>query len=146
MNKIGLGKIFSTLLVLCITAISGCGSQQDEWQAMLLASMTRTENAVNNLERQIRAGEIRNVTLLTRYADVVGKQKPELSSIVNALAEDATPRGPILKGLRSRLENARIESSQAPEQGGKSFPRCWFFVSLPLPDVDHNKTNGRQCF
>jgi len=125
MNKIGLRKIFATLPLLCITVISGCGSQQEEWQAMLLDSTARTEKAVKNLERQIRAGEIRNVTLLARYAAVVGEQKPELSSIVDALAEDATLHGPLLKGLRSRLKNARIDSLQAPQQGEAAVQSVW---------------------
>lgn len=125
MNRVGLGRIFTTLLVLCVTIISGCGSQQDEWDAMLRDAMTRTENAVKSLERQISAGEIRNVTLLNRYADVVREQKTELSSIVDALAEDATNHGPVLQGLRSRLKNAEIESKQAPEQGEAAVQAVW---------------------
>ncbi len=125
MNKIGFGKTYSLPLVFCITVISGCGSQQEEWQAMLLDSMTRTENAVKNLETQIRTGNIRNVTLLNRYADVVREQKPELSEIVDAIAEDATVRGPVFQGLKSRWQNTRIEAEQAPQQGEAAVQAVW---------------------
>lgn len=125
MNKIELGKTYSLLLVFCITVISGCGSQQDEWQAMLLDSMTRTENAVKNLETQIRTGKLRNVTLLSRYADVVREQKPEFSAIVDALAEDSTVHGLILQGLKSRLQNTQVEAKQAPQRGEVAVQAVW---------------------
>ncbi|HHJ21227.1 MAG TPA: hypothetical protein ENJ84_15590 [Gammaproteobacteria bacterium] len=139
MEKQPLRKFGVMLLVVLLAVLSGCSSKQDEWQQMLQEASSRADRAVSNLEKQISNGGIRNTRLLSRYADVVRKQKPEMGEIVDALAEDATLKGPILKGLKSRLETARQDAKSAPAQGQAAVENTWNelnrITSAAAPDV-----------
>lgn len=125
MEKQRLRKVGLMLLVMLLAVVSGCSSKQDQWQEMLKDASTRADRALSNLGKQISNGGIRNATLLSRYADVVRQQKPEMAEIVSALAQDATLKGPILKGLQSRLATAKKEVATAPGQGQVAVENTW---------------------
>jgi len=126
MNK----ALYPCIFLIGLFIVSGCTSQQEEWQVFLNESFTKPNMALRRLEGAINSGFITNTKLLSSYADVVRKQKPELADIVEALALDATTSGPIFKGLKSRLNDAKTAMKSAPGQGEAAVQDVWSELEL----------------
>ncbi len=105
------------ILLLVLFGLSGCTSNEELWQKSLQSSSSETDAELKQLVVKINRQSIRNVRLLKSYADVVKKQSPDLKGIVEILATDATANGPILGGLKGRLDNANKAVPQAVKGG-----------------------------
>lgn len=114
-------RIISMICILLLTQVglSGCTSDEVLWRQALQADSAATNSEVSKLIGQINGKTIRNVKLLKAYADFVKRETPELGEIVNALASDSTAYGPIVTGLKKRLENADKAIDQAITGGEK---------------------------
>ena len=112
-------RIISMICILLLVqlGLSGCTSDEELWQKSLQAGSTEASAEVNRLIGQVKGQSIRNVKLLNAYADVVKKESPDLKEIVETLATDATVNGPIVKGLKERLESANKGVAQAVKGG-----------------------------
>ncbi len=108
------------LLLLIQLGLSGCTSDKELWQKSLQAAASEAAAELKRLTVKIDNQSIRNVKLLKSYAEIVKKDSPDLAEIVDALAMDATTEGPIVKGLKERLESARQAIPQAIERGGQA--------------------------
>ncbi len=126
MNK----AFYPFMILIGMFVLSGCTSKQAEWQAFLHESFKKSDNALRRLEKQINSGFIRNTKLLTSYADVIRRQKPELTEIIDALALDANTGGPIFQGLKARLNDAKSASMSAPNQGETAVQEVWTELKL----------------
>jgi len=122
--------LHSCAFLISLFLLSGCSSQQEDWQAFLDESFNKTEGAVRLLQRQINSGSLRNTQLLNHYADVVRAQKPEMSGIVDALTLDTTTAGPIFQGLKSRLNDAKTALQSAPGKGESAVQEVWSELEL----------------
>ncbi|MEJ1378256.1 MAG: hypothetical protein RPU32_09840 [Candidatus Sedimenticola sp. (ex Thyasira tokunagai)] len=112
-------KIISMICILLLVqlGLSGCTSDEELWQQSLQLESSSASADVSQLIGQVKGQSIRNVKLLNAYADVVKKQSPDLREIVEALATDATVNGPIIKGLKERLDSANKAVAQAIKGG-----------------------------
>lgn len=126
MNK----ALYPCIVLIGLFIVSGCTSQQEEWQVFLNEAFRNTDNALRRLEKHINSGLVRNTKLLSSYADVVWTQKPELAEIVDALALDTTTTGPIFQGLKSRLNDAKTAMQSAPERGEAAVQDVWSELEL----------------
>ncbi len=106
------------ILLLVQLGLSGCASDKELWQKSLQAEASEAAAELKRLTVKINNQSIRNVKLLKSYAEVVKRDSPDLAAIVDALAMDATTNGPIVKGLKERLESASKAIPQAVK-GGK---------------------------
>ncbi len=118
------------LLLSSVLVITGCTSQQEEWQLFLDESYRNADNALRRLDKHINSGLIKNTQLLTVYADVVREQKPEYKKIVDVLELDAGTAGPIFQGLKSRLKEAKTNSRFAPDRGEAAVKEVWNELDL----------------
>ena len=115
-------RIISMIYILLLVqlGLSGCTSDEELWQRSLQAESATAGSEVSRLIGQIKGQSIRNVKLLNAYADVVKKEAPDLREIVETLATDATANGPIVTGLKERLESANKAITQAGKGGKKA--------------------------
>jgi len=114
-------RIISMMCILLLVqlGLSGCTSDEELWQQSLQAGSAEAAAELKRLNVKINNQSIRNVKLLNAYADVVKKESPDLKEIVEALATDATVNGPIVTGLKERLESANKAIAQAVKSGEK---------------------------
>ncbi|MCF6282421.1 MAG: hypothetical protein L3J28_09455 [Candidatus Polarisedimenticolaceae bacterium] len=106
------------ILLLVQLGLSGCTSDEELWQKSLQAGSFEAKTELKRLVTKINQQSIRNSKLLSAYADVVKRQSPELREIVDTLATDATVNGPIVRGLKDRLDSAN-KSIPAVVKGGE---------------------------
>lgn len=121
MNK----AIVAVILLITGFTLVGCGSQEQDWQALLSESAKKSEHKLIRLETSINNGLVGNTQLLAFYADAVRRQRPELSEIVDVLAKDKDARGPIFQGLSARLSNAKAAIPSASSQGEAVVQDLW---------------------
>ncbi len=105
------------ILLLVQLGLSGCTSDEELWQKSLQLESSSATADVSRLIGQVKGQSIRNVKLLNAYADVVKREAPDLKVIVEALATDATVSGPIIAGLKKRLESANKAITPAIKGG-----------------------------
>ena len=96
------------MLLLCHSIfLIGCSSEQNKWQKQLDQQASVTADKLDRLKQHIAAGHIANTSLLTQYAAIVKQDRPELSELSSALAQDAGINGPMIRSLESRLSDAK---------------------------------------
>ncbi len=97
--------IFIALLVSCGGSGGGGGppTSPQEIAKKLPERVALAKQSLSKLENTLQSGQIRSALMLTEYARILGKQKPELKSLVNNLAQDATPQGATFTRLKNRL-------------------------------------------
>jgi len=116
-----MGKTKGLLVLLlsqCVLLVS-CTSQQDKWEKQLYQQSLVSQTKIERLKKHIASGHIQNVVLLKRYAEIVADSNPEVASLAGALAMDATPNGPIIQSLESRLSDAKSDIPKATSYGYK---------------------------
>jgi len=107
----------SFILILLSIVLIACTSDEETWRLQLEKSAVESRTAVDNLGKHLNAGTITKASLLTQYAAIVKTQNPELSTLVDTLALDATIEGPGYKSLVTRLNEANAFLPKAPTQG-----------------------------
>ena len=122
--------ILKTVLLLSCLTLSACTSQKQEWQEFLNTSLRSTELYLDNLKSQINRGLIKNTKILKSYSNYLHREKPELDEIIKALALDTDANGPTYQGLVLRLEQAKAEIRDAPQQGKEAVETIWAELDL----------------
>jgi len=127
-------------LLLCLSVfIAACSSKEDKWQKQLEQQLKITETKLSRLSKHIDEGNIANVGILKQYATIVKQQKPETRELVQALALDAGADGPIMKGLKVRLSDAKADIpgavSMGDEQVNKVFQELSSIEAAAKPDT-----------
>ncbi|RYV03718.1 hypothetical protein SOPP22_02535 [Shewanella sp. OPT22] len=100
--------LLSSLLLLSIIGLSGCGDDRPDKIAQY---QQLAANRIDALASEINSGKIRNAVLLKQYAEVLETKKPELSPLLEQLSLDATTEGPIYQGLKRRMQDSREASN-----------------------------------
>ncbi len=115
-------RIISMMCILLLVqlGLSGCTSDEELWQKSLQSEASDAAAELKRLIVKVNQQSIRNTKLLSSYANVVKQQSPDLREIVDTLATDATVNGPIVKGLKERLESANKAIPQAVKEGEKA--------------------------
>jgi hypothetical protein len=112
-------KLFPALsmLVVSLILLSGCTSQEEQWSRELQALQRESARQLDRLKSHLALGHLRNASLLTLYAQHIKATRPEMAEIADALARDATSKGPLFQGLKARLEDASAQIKTAPSRG-----------------------------
>ncbi|PKH86157.1 hypothetical protein [Colwellia sp. Bg11-28] len=105
------------LLLIIITTLSlvGCG---DPVKEQIEQQLPMTEQRVAQLGDALNNGQVRNASLIKKYADTVMIHKANLAPLINEFRIDASTDGPMYKSLLDRINTAKnqpqmFESSQA---------------------------------
>ncbi|MCL1137586.1 hypothetical protein [Shewanella pneumatophori] len=98
------GMLMRVLTVLMVFALAGCGDDRPE---QIAKYQQLTQQRLDTLSNMLNDGQVRNANLLKQYVQVLEKQKPELSPLLNELATDATNRGPMFTSLTRRLTDTQ---------------------------------------
>ena len=106
------------VFILCHSLVLiGCSSEQDKWQKQLDQQAVISDAKIERLKQHIDAGHIANTSLLSQYAEIIRQDNPELGELSSALAQDASPNGPIIRALESRLSDAKSDINQVVTMG-----------------------------
>lgn len=92
--------IFVLLLLLGVSACS------DPLDAKIENQIHFSQAQIKKLARRLDNGQVRNANLIKQYAIHLKKQKPDMQTIVNEMARDATTSGPLYTSLLDRFESA----------------------------------------
>ncbi len=98
------GMLIRVLTVLMVFALAGCGDDRPE---QIAKYQQLTQQRLDTLSTMLNDGQVRNANLLKQYVQVLEKQKPDLSPLLNELATDATNRGPMFTSLTRRLTDTQ---------------------------------------
>ncbi|GIU05985.1 MULTISPECIES: hypothetical protein [unclassified Shewanella] len=98
------GMLIRVLTVLMVFALAGCGDDRPE---QIAKYQQLTQQRLDTLSTMLNDGQVRNANLLKQYVQVLEKQKPDLSPLLNELATDATNRGPMFTSLTRRLTDSQ---------------------------------------
>ncbi|ABV88791.1 hypothetical protein [Shewanella pealeana] len=98
------GMLIRVLTVLMVFALAGCGDDRPE---QIAKYQQLTQQRLDTLSTMLNDGQVRNANLLKQYVQVLEKQKPDLSPLLNELAMDATNRGPMFTSLTRRLTDTQ---------------------------------------
>jgi len=107
----------SFILIVLSFFLLSCTSDQETWRLQLEKSAAEASRAVDKLGKHLNAGTISKASILIQYAAIVKQQSPELSSLIDTLALDATIEGPSYKSLVNRLNENNTFLPKAPKQG-----------------------------
>ena len=93
-------RMYLTIAILASVFLLGCSDpvkEQIEQQRPI--TMKRVEQLGDALE----SGQVRNASLINKYADIVVKNKPNLAPLTDEFRKDATTQGPMFKALQERV-------------------------------------------
>ncbi len=109
----------SMLVMVLLVLLVGCESEVDRSKRLLSGFADTTARSVSDLKTHLEKDRLRNATILREYARIVGAQRPEMSAVVEALAEDASSNGTQYRSLVARLDAARnqLEALSTTQQG-----------------------------
>jgi hypothetical protein len=93
--------LFSLLLILV-----GCS---DPVKEQITQQMPITEQRIIQLGKALDEGQVRNANLIKQYASKLRTAKPELSTLVNEFAKDATQQSPMYLALVDRLNTVKTQ-------------------------------------
>ena len=88
------------LLLLAALLVSGC---EDPRVQILAQAKSGANNAVTALRSSLSGGQIANAEILKTYAEKLSAQKPEMTSIADLLALEATTQGKMFESIQQRL-------------------------------------------
>ena len=106
--------ILATILMLAV----GCSSQEERLQRSLSGLYQQADSSLQQLERNIDSGLIRNGQYIESYARVLRTQKPDLIEIIDLVSIDASNKNPVFLGLKNRLGEAKSQIDSVIQAGG----------------------------
>lgn len=95
---------FLCFIALSTLALSGCG---DPVKEQITQQLPLTEQRVQQLGQALNDGQVRNASLLHKYAEKVAQKKPDLQPLIDEFRKDATTEGPMYKALLDRVNTAK---------------------------------------
>ena len=90
------------LLLTAIVAVTGCSSEPSGEERVTLGTQ-QVSQQLSKLKSALDNKLVRNALFLREYARIIKNTHPQLASLADNLALDATTNGPMYQGLASRL-------------------------------------------
>lgn len=107
---------FRVFVIMLTISLISCGGDSGDGGAPVTVKqaeqalpdrMQAAESAVEQLKSAINQGFVRNAVILNEYARMLKALKPEMTSLVDNLAKDATTDGAMFKNLEQRLNSLK---------------------------------------
>ncbi len=99
----GVKLIRHFFILLLLLGISACSDPLD---AKIENQIQFSQMQIQKLAERLDSGQVRNANLLKQYAAHIKSQKPNMQTIADEMARDATSRGPLYTSLLDRFESA----------------------------------------
>lgn len=106
-------KRFAQFVIMATIAlfVAACGgtpgggapATSKQAEEKLPSRIAAASSSIDHLKSSLDGGLIRNASILGEYAKILRSQKPELSSLINNLSQDASSRGAQFKNLSNRF-------------------------------------------
>lgn len=93
----------SLLVLLLIGLLVGCSSGDAEVEAELLSA----ERRLDELQKSLSSGSLRNASIITQYSQILKKDRPDLSPLLTVLEKEATLENPLFVSLRHRFDGVK---------------------------------------
>ncbi|WP_299795296.1 hypothetical protein [uncultured Shewanella sp.] len=87
------------LTLTLLMTLAGCGDDRPERIAQF---QQLAGQRIDTLGQMLDSGQVRNATLLKQYTSILAKQQTEMAPLLDELAKDATPKGPMFTSLVRR--------------------------------------------
>lgn len=87
-------------LLVAFMLLVGCSN---EYAEDLQRNKVAVTSKLADLGQQLNDRQLSNSRLIATYAEKLSAAKPELRSVTDILAKDATSKGPLYQGLKTRL-------------------------------------------
>lgn len=91
------------LIIAALILTGGCSSGESKVDDQL----DIVDENLAGIRDALNKSGIRNATIITQYASVLRKKRPELAPLLNELAKDATTKGPLFQSIEERLKGLR---------------------------------------
>jgi uncharacterized protein YceK len=96
-----------TLLVLTVLLVlAGCG---DPIKEQIAQQTPITEQRIMSLAEALQQGTVRNASLISQYANKLRQIRPDLSTLIDEFAKDASIQGPMYLALLDRLNTVKTQ-------------------------------------
>ncbi|MEW6990897.1 hypothetical protein AADZ91_09430 [Colwelliaceae bacterium 6441] len=99
-------QYFKILLFSLLLILVGCS---DPVKEQIIQQTPITEQKVLQLGNALDQGQVRNANLIKQYASKLRSSKPELTSLINEFAKDATQQSPMFLALVDRLNTVKTQ-------------------------------------
>lgn len=96
--------LISILLITVTLSLTGCGDDRPD---KIAKYQQLTEQRLASLGTMLDDGQLRNANLLKQYSTLLKQQKPDLAPLLDELAKDSGPKGPMYTSLKRRLEESK---------------------------------------
>ena len=93
----------SLVLMFLLGFLVGCGSSDAQVEAELLS----TERRLDDLQKSLSAGSLRNAAIIRQYTQILKKDRPELGGLLTVLEKESTVENPLYQSLRHRYEGVK---------------------------------------
>ncbi|MFT7568089.1 MAG: hypothetical protein ACI846_002405, partial [Pseudoalteromonas distincta] len=101
-------KAWKLISLFCLFAVlMGCQSKEEQLQQTIQESIKKADTELSQLGTALDNGNVRNAVLLKEYGELLKKQQPELTKVVDVITLDATRRGALYSGLTQRLKDIK---------------------------------------
>ena len=104
------------LLFILLSMMTGCTSKSDHLLELIDRHNQLVEKSLNQLKSSLDTGKLSNGVLLKDYAQQLKSSQPALGSLLDNLALNATPGGPLFQSLQERLNATRSMPTDSVEQ------------------------------
>jgi hypothetical protein len=91
------------LALLMVGLLVGCSSGDAEVEAELLSA----ERRLDELQKSLSSGSLRNASIISQYSRVLKKDRPDLSPLLTVLEKEATLENPLYVSLRHRFDGVK---------------------------------------
>jgi len=118
--------VISIMLLL----LSNCTSEQEKRKNDLTELSRTVKTELQLLGDRLNQEALRNAKLINIYAATVKRDKPDMSELLDALAQDATTKGTSYTNLKKRLEDANGQIPIAIRTGNGTYQLHSEFMRL----------------
>lgn len=102
-----LTKLFQLMLIFSVILITGCTSKQEKMRIKVESRVIETDRAIKGLKTHLSNVTLPNARILAQYAKYVKNKKPELSEIIDSLANEGTADSLMFKNLQTRFNQVK---------------------------------------
>ncbi len=104
------------IFLLLVFFTVACTSKTDRLQEQIALEVPQVEKKLEQLESNLNNGLVTNATLLQDYARKLKQLQPENATLIDNLAKNASPSGPMVTNLKQRLQAVKGNSSHSLNQ------------------------------
>lgn len=104
------------IILVGLLLLAGCSSRSDELRELIEQRETQITKALTGLKKQLEPSQLPNATRLAIYSKRLKESHPNLGELIDSLAKNASPNGPMVLGLEDRIKDLKSLPTENVEQ------------------------------